>query len=171
MTLNKLFMLIIVASILPVACEPDATSSEDDQALINSDNNEEENMALTDQCFVDDECNDNEYCKAIDSSISPEGNCSPLSQEGEVCIRGTQCNPNLVCVKVTSSGSGLCTSIPMSCADSITCECAINSFCASPGGSSCSVEIPEQPESSMTTTCSQLAASEMMAGSEDMMEN
>ena len=108
-------------------------------------------------CFGDSECSDTEYCQSTDPSLSPEGQCTPLQAQGEACSRGTACSENLVCIKDRSTGEGTCRSFPDSCSAAPTCDCAIESFCVSLAGSSCSVEVMSDPNSSMTATCAEVA--------------
>jgi hypothetical protein len=107
-------------------------------------------------CQIDDDCVENEYCQATDPTLSPSGQCSPLEEEGDACRRGTACSDQLVCIKDRSTGEGTCRAFPDSCANDPTCDCALQSFCVSPAGSSCSVEVLDAPSSSMTATCAEL---------------
>ena len=107
-------------------------------------------------CFGDAECSDTEYCQATNPTISPEGQCTRLQVQGEACNRGTACSENLICIKDRSTGEGTCHSFPDSCSSAPTCDCALQSFCVSLAGSSCSIEIMSDPNSSMTATCAEV---------------
>jgi hypothetical protein len=108
--------------------------------------------AMSESCFVDEECLDSQYCRASDPVSSPEGECAALESGGGDCIFATQCAGGLACVKMVRSGSGVCEALPESCEEDPTCMCAL-SLCESLEGSSCSVGDLDAPGSSITVSC------------------
>ena len=154
----KSYSKVLPFILLPflISCGEDNTSSEEIGAPTSSVLGGTSSNAES-SCFGDSECSDTEYCQATDSTISPEGQCAPLQVQGEACTRGTACSENLICIKERSTGEGTCRSFPDSCSSAPTCDCALQSFCVSLAGSSCSVEVMSDPNSSMTATCAEVA--------------
>ena len=149
---------ITLLFVFNMSCGEESDSSDDMNTGGNTMTNPADGSSNTGSasCQVDDDCSDIEYCQAADPLSSPSGQCSPLQVEGDICRRGTACVDNLVCIKDRATGEGTCRAFPDLCSTAPSCECALESFCVALAGSSCSVEIVNQPASSMTATCAEI---------------
>ena len=151
---TRLYPLIFILFILSIGCTENGESSSD---IISMDEQSMNQMSVNEaSCQIDDDCSATEYCQALDPLLSPTGQCSSLQAEGEECRRGTACSDDLVCIKDRITGEGTCQIFPDTCINNPTCDCALQSFCVSLAGSSCSVEIVDNPGSSMTVTCAEI---------------
>ncbi len=130
--------LLCVGCVLLVSCGPssrDGSRGDDDDG--------------GSSCFTDVDCVEGEeYCRADDAAVSPEGQCAALEPAGGPCLWGSQCSGDLFCLKDGGSGEGTCRPAPSSCSNGPACNCdPMLEMCAA-GGLSC-----DGSGDSVTLTC------------------
>jgi len=89
-------------------------------------------------CFTEVDCpGGEEYCKAEDPSVSPEGLCEPLVGAGGACLLGSHCVSGLFCLVDNTVDEGVCRAAPASCQDGPACNCDPMLEMCAPDGLSC----------------------------------